>query len=71
MLQISQASATADALKQLPKETMSFTDELLENNKAYAASFSGPLPLPPAKKIAVLACMDARINVYGALGLGY
>jgi carbonic anhydrase len=64
-----QASATADALKQLPKETMSFTDELLENNKAYAASFSGPLPLPPAKNIAVLACMDARINVYGALGL--
>ena len=48
---------------------MSFTDELLENNKAYAASFSGPLPLPPAKNIAVLACMDARINVYGALGL--
>jgi len=41
----------------LPKETMSFTDELLENNKAYAASFSGPLPLPPAKNIAVLACM--------------
>ena len=56
-------------MKQLPKETMSFTDELLENNKAYAASFSGPLPLPPAKNIAVLACMDARINVYGALGL--
>jgi carbonic anhydrase len=48
---------------------MSFTDELLENNKAYAASFSGPLPLPPAKNIAVLACMDARINVYGVLGL--
>jgi len=48
---------------------MSFTDELLENNRAYAASFSGPLPLPPAKNIAVLACMDARINVYGVLGL--
>ena len=48
---------------------MSFTDELLENNKKYAASFSGPLPLPPAKNIAVLACMDARINVYGVLGL--
>jgi carbonic anhydrase len=48
---------------------MSFTDELLENNKAYAATFSGPLPLPPAKNIAVLACMDARINVYGVLGL--
>jgi len=48
---------------------MSFTDELLENNKKYAASFSGPLPLSPAKNIAVLACMDARINVYGVLGL--
>ena len=48
---------------------MSVTDELLENNKAYAAQFSGPLPLPPAKNIAVLACMDARINVYGVLGL--
>jgi len=48
---------------------MSVIDELLENNKAYAAQFSGPLPLPPAKNIAVLACMDARINVYGVLGL--
>ena len=48
---------------------MSVTDELLANNAAYAASFSGPLPLPPSKHIAVLACMDARLNVYGALGL--
>lgn len=48
---------------------MSVTDELLENNKAYAAEFSGPLPLPPAKHVAVLACMDARLNVYAALGL--
>jgi carbonic anhydrase len=48
---------------------MSVTDELLANNAAYAASFSGPLPLPPAKHVAVLACMDARINVYGVLGL--
>lgn len=48
---------------------MSVTDELLENNKAYAAGFSGPLPLPPSKHVAVLACMDARLNVYGALGL--
>ena len=48
---------------------MSVTDQLLENNEKYAASFSGPLPLPPAKHIAVLACMDARINVYGVLGL--
>jgi carbonic anhydrase len=45
------------------------TDELLENNAEYAASFHGPLPLPPAKHVAVVACMDARINVYGVLGL--
>lgn len=48
---------------------MSVTDQLLENNEKYAANFSGPLPLPPSKQIAVLACMDARLNVYGALGL--
>jgi carbonic anhydrase len=49
---------------------MSITDELLKNNEAYAASFDkGELPLPPAKKVAVLACMDARLNPYGALGL--
>lgn len=48
---------------------MSVTDQLIENNKAYAAQFTGPLPLPPSKHVAVLACMDARLNVYGALGL--
>jgi carbonic anhydrase len=48
---------------------MSVTDQLLENNKTYAAGFHGPLPLPPAKHVAVVACMDARLNVYGALGL--
>ena len=48
---------------------MSVTDELLANNTAYAESFHGPLPLPPAKHVAVVACMDARINVYGVLGL--
>lgn len=48
---------------------MSVTDQLLTNNAAYAATFSGPLPLPPAKNIAIVACMDARLNVYGALGL--
>jgi len=48
---------------------MSVTDELLADNATYAASFSGPLPLPPAKGVAVPACMDARLNVYGALGL--
>ncbi|WP_243792891.1 carbonic anhydrase [Saccharopolyspora gloriosae] len=48
---------------------MSVTDELLRNNDAYAAEFSGPLPLPPSKKVAVVACMDARLDVYRALGL--
>jgi carbonic anhydrase len=49
---------------------MNVTDELLRNNEAYASSFDkGALPLPPGKKVAVLACMDARLNPYGALGL--
>ena len=48
---------------------MSVTDEYLRNNEAYAAQFTGPLPLPPAKHVAVVACMDARLNVYGILGL--
>jgi carbonic anhydrase len=46
------------------------TDEVLENSGAYAASFDkGALPMPPARRLAVLACMDARLNVYGILGL--
>jgi carbonic anhydrase len=49
---------------------MTVTDTLVENSKAYAADFDkGDLPLPPGKKIAVLACMDARLNPYGLLGL--
>lgn len=48
---------------------MSVTDEYLANNRAYAENFTGPLPLPPAKQVAVVACMDARLNVYGILGL--
>jgi len=49
---------------------MTVTDELLANAKTYAASFAeGALPLPPAKHLAVVACMDARLNVYGLLGL--
>ncbi|HEV7950199.1 MAG TPA: carbonic anhydrase [Glaciihabitans sp.] len=49
---------------------MSVTDELLSNNDRYSATFSGPLPLPPSRNVAVVACMDARINVYDVLGLG-
>jgi carbonic anhydrase len=49
---------------------MTVTDQLLENAERYAAGFDkGELPLPPAKQIAVLACMDARLNPYGLLGL--
>jgi carbonic anhydrase len=49
---------------------LSVTDELLENAALYADSFdSGELPLPPAKSVAIVACMDARLNVYGLLGL--
>ena len=49
---------------------MSVTDELLHNNEAYAASFDkGGLPLPPARKVAVVACMDARLNPSYLLGL--
>jgi len=49
---------------------MSVTDELLANNAAYAATFDkGDLPLPPAKKLAIVACMDARLSPYTSLGL--
>ena len=48
---------------------MTATDELLANNERYAATFQGPLPLPPGKGVAVVACMDARLNVYAILGL--
>jgi carbonic anhydrase len=48
---------------------MSETDRLVANNQQYAASFSGPLPMPPASGVAVIACMDARLNVYDILGL--
>lgn len=50
---------------------MSVTDELLANNEAYAASFDqGNLPMPPAGRVAVITCMDARLDVYAMLGLG-
>ena len=48
---------------------MSVTDELLANNSRYTETFRGPLPLPPAKHVAVVACMDARLDVYRILGL--
>ncbi len=49
---------------------MPVTDELLRANAAYAADFDkGHLPLPPGRKVAVVVCMDARIDPARALGL--
>ena len=49
---------------------MSITDELLQANQRYAQTFTlGRLPMPPARKVAVLACMDARLTVEQILGL--
>jgi carbonic anhydrase len=49
---------------------VSVTDELLRNAERYAETFGqGDLPMPPAKRVAVLACMDARVNPYAILGL--
>ena len=47
----------------------SVIDDLLANNQRYAAAFPGSLPDRPTAHLAVVACMDARLNVYGALGL--
>src|SRR3954449_1994109 len=49
---------------------MSTTDELLRNNERYAESFDKrDLPMPPAKQIAIVTCMDARLSPYVMLGL--
>lgn len=49
---------------------MSRIDQVFENARAYARAYDkGNLPMPPATGIAVIACMDARVNVYGILGL--
>lgn len=49
---------------------MSVTDEVLKANDRYVQSFSlGHLPMPPARKLAIVACMDARLTVEQVLGL--
>jgi carbonic anhydrase len=49
---------------------MTATDEFLSNAERYAAGFNkGNLPMPPGRGVAVVACMDARVNPYGILGL--
>jgi carbonic anhydrase len=45
------------------------TDDYLAHNAEYASSFKGPLPMPPSKHVAVVACMDARLDVYRVLGI--
>jgi carbonic anhydrase len=49
---------------------MTAIDEYLAKNARYAEGFSGPLPMPPSAHLAVVACMDARLDVYALLGLG-
>jgi carbonic anhydrase len=52
------------------EDPMAVTDELLTNNAAYAEGFAkGDLPMPPARKVAVVACMDARLDPARVLGL--
>jgi carbonic anhydrase len=49
---------------------MTVIDELVHNTQPYAEAFDkGDLPMPPAKHVAVVACMDARLNPQGLLGL--
>ena len=48
---------------------MTVTDDYLANNAEYASNFDGPLPLPPSKHVAVVACMDSRLDVYRILGI--
>lgn len=48
---------------------MTVTDDYVTNNAEYAKGFSGPLPMPPSRHVAIVACMDARLDVYRVLGL--
>ena len=49
---------------------MSQTDELLKNAEAFAEGFDqGDLPIPPARKVAIVACMDARVSPFALFGL--
>ena len=48
---------------------MSVTDRLLDNNRAHAEGFASRPPATAARKVAVVACMDARMDVYAILGL--
>ena len=49
---------------------MSVTDDLIQNARGYAAAFDkGHLPMPPSRHVAIVACIGARLNPFGLLGL--
>jgi len=48
---------------------MPITDELIENNRAYAAAYIPDRPLPPRRQLAVVSCMDSRLDTFAMLGL--
>lgn len=48
---------------------MSAIDHLIHANEGYATRFPGPRPLKPKLRLAVVACMDSRLDLFGALGL--
>jgi carbonic anhydrase len=49
---------------------VSIIDDYLSNNAAYALTYSGPLPVQPSRHLAVVACMDSRLKIFGLLGMG-
>ena len=49
---------------------MSVADEYLKNNAVYADGYAGPPPPRPARHVAVVACMDSRLDISALLGLG-
>ena len=48
---------------------MTNADELLERNREYVRDYPGPKPLRPSKRLAVVACMDSRLQIFPMLGL--
>lgn len=50
-------------------ERVSAIDHLIHANESYAERFPGPRPLRPRLRLAVVACMDSRLDLFGALGL--
>jgi carbonic anhydrase len=63
------ATRIAPSSKQRKEIGVTVTDDYLAKNAQYASSFNGPLPMPPSKHVAIVACMDARLDVYRMLGI--